>query len=375
MRVLLKNVDLYTPKHVGLIDLLIENGQIIKIDKNIMDSCETIDYKGKIVCPMLVDGHEHLKDTQNYNPNDILTSGVGSVVGCLADEQSEECCKRLIEVTKELRDKYNVDAYCLAGSKNCLYDTKEYILKNACVVGIKTALFSNGRPKPNLSYDKLKQDALSTYIAGIKAGKKVQVHIHLDHPFPRGESADISEINSGKIDNLHWIDKIVEETGVPYSLFKLTHAQKYYDRILEYANKGCFIDYTAFEGNYDCGFDCLIGAIKSKKVDLSKISISSDLGILTMERGLKGKETPITILNTIQKLVLEKGLNFEDVLRMVTINALKPITNKEELIFEGALARLVVLSKDIQIEEIIFNGKFINIKQETNQECSWLERK
>lgn len=220
-------------------------------------------------------------------------------------------------------------------------------------MGIKTALFSDGRPKPNLSYQKLKNDALSTYNAGIKAGKQVQVHIHLDHPFPKGGSADIKEINTGNLDNLNWIDKIVEETGLPYSLFKLTHAQKYYDRILEYANKGCYIDYTAFNGDYDNRFDCLVNAVKNKKVDLSRISISSDLGMLSMEKGLKDKETPLTILNTVQKLVLEKGLRFEDVLKMITINALAPIERKEELIGVGANAKLLILNQSLEIIKII----------------------
>ncbi len=67
----------------------------------------------------------------------------------------------------------------------------------------------------------------------------------LNNPYKSGENLSIEEIETGKYDSLDWIDKIVEETGVTYSLFKLTHAQKYYSRILEYANKGCYIYYTA----------------------------------------------------------------------------------------------------------------------------------
>ena len=357
MRLLLKNADLYTPQHIGVNDILIEDDKILNFSKNIIDTCEVIDCKGKIVCPMFVDGHEHLKDIQYYNPEDILNAGVATVIGCLANEQCKEDVENLIAITKRLKKDYGINAYCLAGSKNFTHDTSRYILENDCVVGIKTALYSNQRPKSNLSYEKLKQDAISTYNAGLKVGKLVQVHIHLDHPFPKGGSANITEINSGELDNLGWIDKIVEETGVPYSLFKLTHAQKFYDRILEYANKGCYIDYTAFEGDYDSRYDCLVVAIKNKKVDLSRISISSDLGILSMEKGLRDKETPITILNTVQKLVLEQGLTFEDVLKMVTNNALNPIISVNELISIKQSCKIMVLNKSLNLEKVIYNRK------------------
>ena len=178
------------------------------------------------------------------------------------------------------------------------------------------------------------------------------MHIHLDHPFPRGGKASIEEINSGKLDNLAWIDKIVEETGIPYSIFKLTHAQKFYDRILEYANKGCYIDYTAFDNTYDIRFDSLVKAIKEKRVDLSKISISSDLGILSMEKGHSENETPITILNTVRKLVLEKGLKLEDVLKMVTTNALRSIVDKDELIVEHGFYNIMLLNENLEIEQL-----------------------
>lgn len=354
--ILLKNCDLYTPKHIGITDVLIDNGIIVKIEKDIKENCETIDCFGKIVCPMFVDGHEHIKDTNYYVPEGIISCGVGTVVGCLANEQKVEDVENLIHITKQLSKNYGINAYCLSGSKNFIYDNSKYILENDCVIGIKTALFSRQRPKPNLSYEKLKEDTLNTYNAGIKASKKVQVHIHLDHPFPRGGKADIEEINSGKLDNLNWIDKIVEETGVPYSLFKLTHAQKFYNRILEYANKGCYIDYTAFDGEYDKRFDCLVDAIKNNSVDLSKVSISSDLGVLSMEKELKDKETPITILNTAQKLVLEKQLSFEIVLKMVTVNALNPIIKNKELLSKNSPSNFLLLNKNLEIEKLFYDS-------------------
>ena len=265
MKTLLINADLYTPKHHGLTNIMIEDGIISFVGTAKQFSDEVIDCKGNKVCPMLVDGHEHLLGNY-WDEESIISSGVGTIVSCLANEPNSTCVDKLIEITQGLK-RFQIEAYCLAGSKNFVEDTSKYIIENESVVGIKTALFQPQRPKPNLSYEKLKQDALSTYLAGLNSNKTTQVHIHLDHPFARGEQLTIEDIETGQFDNLDWIDRIVEETGVPYSLFKLTHAQKYYNRILEYANKGCFIDYTAFHKDYDRRFNCLIEAIKNNSVD------------------------------------------------------------------------------------------------------------
>ena len=357
MMLLLKNADIYTPKHFGKGDILIKNDKIEKIAQNITVKCEILDCKNKIISPMFVDGHEHLLGNY-WDENGIINSGVGTIVACLANESNPKCVEKLIEITNRLRKENEIVCYTLAGSKNYTEKIDNFILNYKNVVGIKTALFQRQRPKPNLSYEKLKQDAVETFKAGLKTGKSVQVHIHLDHPFAKVDKVSIDDINSGNLDNLNWIDKIVEETGVPYSLFKLTHAQKYYNRILEYANKGCYIDYTAFESEYDNRFDCLVEAIKNKSVDTSRISISSDLGIMAMERG-GSYETPITLMNTIQKLVLEKGLKLEYVLPFITTNALAPIKNVENFINENMQAKLLIFNKDLEIESIILNEKVL----------------
>ena len=52
MKLLLKNANLYNPSKIGIVDILIVDGKIIKIEKNIQCDCETIDCVGKIVAPM-----------------------------------------------------------------------------------------------------------------------------------------------------------------------------------------------------------------------------------------------------------------------------------------------------------------------------------
>ena len=158
------------------------------------------------------------------------------------------------------------------------------------------------------------------------------------------------------------LDKIVEETGVPYSIFKLTHAQKYGEYILEYANKGCYLDYTAFHLSYDKRFNPLINAIKNNAIDTSKISISSDLSILTTERGWQGEETPYTILHTIKELI-KQGLTFEQVIPFVTTNAIAQVNKRIAEIKEGEVAKLLILNEYYEIEQIINENQIITVNK------------
>ena len=84
-----------------------------------------------------------------------------------------------------------------------------------------------------------------------------------------------------------------------------------------------------------------------------------------MEKG-GSYEKPITLLNTIQKLVLEKGLNLEEILPLITTNALAPIKKVGNLIEENVKAKLIVLDEELQIDKIIFNGKIIKNYKENN---------
>lgn len=357
--VLLKNVDLYTPKHVGLVDLLVENDQIVKIGKDIDVDCKKIDCSGKIIFPQYVDGHEHILMDDAFSINVIEESCVGTIVGVLDNEKEIDLTKEMINMTNFINSHSSVKAYCLAGSKKCNYNSTDFITENKNVVGIKTALYSDAMPNNYLSYEKLKSDAIRTYEAGKKTNKNVQVHIHLDNPgLVKEERLTFEGILSGKYDNLNWIDKIVEETGVPYSLFKLTHVHKFFDRIFEYANKGCYIDYTVINDEYDKRFGSLIKGILDNKVDKTKISMSTDLGVLNLEYGGNSFENPNRLHRRLKELVA-KGLKIETVLPFITTNALAPIEKKEEFIFEKSPCKFILLDEELNILKVVKNEKDI----------------
>ena len=342
--ILLKNADLYTPKHEGIQDIIINNGKIVYIGKYKENENfdEIIDCKGKIVCPEFIDGHEHIIYTEYYDPIDIINSGVGTVVGVLANESGQNFVEKNIKTAKRLR-KLGIDTYCLAGSKVYRENIEKTILEDKIVIGVKTALNSQTLIKPNNpTYEEMKELAITTYNLSKKLKRKLQLHIHIE--------TERGDLNTS---NLSWIDRIVEETDVPYSIFKLTHAQKYKDKILEYAIKGCYLDFTAFHEKYDQRYDYLVKAILDTSIDTSKISISSDLGVLNMEKGWRKKESPFTLLHTIKVLMKEKQLKFEDVLPLITTNPGILISKNAGKIKQKCRCKILIFDKEFNIEKVI----------------------
>ena len=64
MFTLLKNTDLYRPEHIGKSDILLGQGKILAIAPELnlegLNNVTTIDCRGKIVTPGLIDQHIHL---------------------------------------------------------------------------------------------------------------------------------------------------------------------------------------------------------------------------------------------------------------------------------------------------------------------------
>ena len=61
--VLIKNADVYAPKHLGRTDLLVVNDKIVAVGKELtvsLPGLETMDAEGRVLMPGVIDEHVHV---------------------------------------------------------------------------------------------------------------------------------------------------------------------------------------------------------------------------------------------------------------------------------------------------------------------------
>ena len=94
---LIKNAKVYAPEELGIQDVLIGGGKILKIAKDLPEvdayDVKVIDGTGKVMFPGLIDAHVHILGgggeggaktrTPEIMLTDITKAGVTTVVGCL----------------------------------------------------------------------------------------------------------------------------------------------------------------------------------------------------------------------------------------------------------------------------------------------------
>lgn len=78
---LLKNANLYHQQHFDMMDILIVDGIVKKIEKNIEVEVPTYDLKGKMVCHNFIDMHVHLREPGFEHKETIETGSLSALYG------------------------------------------------------------------------------------------------------------------------------------------------------------------------------------------------------------------------------------------------------------------------------------------------------
>jgi len=112
---LIKNADVYTPESIGIKDILVAGEKIVAIEDKIADSdlySQTIDLKGKILTPGLIDQHVHITGaggkhgfgsmTPEIMLSEFISCGTTTVVGLLGTDGSARSIKTLYAKAKSL---------------------------------------------------------------------------------------------------------------------------------------------------------------------------------------------------------------------------------------------------------------------------------
>lgn len=372
---IIKNAHIYAPEDMGVKDVLIAGGKIIKIaeDLPVEDAygIEVIDGTDKLLIPGMIDPHVHILGgggeggpktrTPEIMLSDIVTAGVTTVVGCLGTDGCTRTMTNLIAKAQGLEEE-GITTYIYTGSYQVPVRTltgsiMDDLILLEKVIGTGEIAVSDHRSSQPTQEDFSKIVA-NTRVGGILSGKAGVVNVHM------GDGKEM----------LSYLRHVLENTQIPASNMLPTHINRndyLFQDGLDYAkNCGGYIDLTT-SMNPDQPGGHGIKASKGLKmaldagVPVTHITFSSDgQGSLPVFNaagefvGL-GVGKVMSLYEEMRDAVLKEGVALEDALKPVTSNTADCLKLASKgRIFEKADADLVLLDKEtLEIDTVLAKGQ------------------
>jgi beta-aspartyl-dipeptidase (metallo-type) len=370
--------ELYCPDYQGQGDVLVVGGMIARIAKKIAApkdflDLQIIDATDRILTPGIIDQHCHLigaggaagpvSRTREIKIQQIIQAGVTTIVGCLGFDNITRDLKRLLVKAIAL-DQQGITTFIYTGSylmppATITGSVESDLALIDKVVGIKLGMAEVSSTHPD------EREVKGLIVAGnrgaLLSGKAGIVHIHLgDVP---GDWFKMAE-------------EILHETTIPFTRLIFTHANRssqVFDGALEFAKKGGFVDMTAvinpdllppnfLEESKAKGLRKPSKAIEemlNKGVPEGNLTLSSDSNASGMS---PDGQLRYGSINTLYKEFRDLAMSTNDIplaLKMVTLNPAKRlgIIRRKGSLGEGKDADILVLTKDLQIQEVYARGK------------------
>lgn len=284
MFTLVKNANVYAPQALGIKDILIAAGKILKIENKIdltsIFDINIIDAQGQILIPGFVDGHVHLiggggeggyhTRTPEVLLSHLTRAGITTVVGLLGTDSTTRHSDSLYAKAKALTTE-GVSAYMFTGGYKVPTETISQSIQRDIVfidrvIGLKTALSDHRSSQPTI--EELSRMASEARVAGLISGKCGRIVVHLGNS-PKGFGP---------------LFDVVEQSDIPLTQFIPTHVNRtelLVEQGIAWLKKGGFVDLTAGI-NPDKGAKNGVKAshfltrCKIQNMDTSRVCISSD---------------------------------------------------------------------------------------------------
>lgn len=366
--ILIKNIEVYTPKSIGIKDVLITNGKITMIEDKIEkfdERIQIIDGTDKKLIPGLIDSHVHITGgggegsfktrVPEITLSKLIEGGITTVVGLLGTDSTTRSVENLVSKAKALKEE-GISVYVHTGSYGypsiTLTDSvKRDIVFIEEIIGVKIAV--SDHRSPSISQNELARLASDARVAGMLSGKAGIVVVHM---------------GSGK-KGLNLINEVLEETEIPIRTLRPTHVNRKEELLIEafdYAKRGGIIDMTC--GIYkDLSPGNVIVRAKTEGVPLENITISSD-GYGSWSRYDEygnmleiGVSSVSSLYNELKAMVLELNFDLENSLGFFTTNVSKALNlyPKKGTISQGADADLLIIDENMNMISVVANGKLM----------------
>ncbi len=372
MMKLLRNLEVYAPKRLGLCHVLVAGGTVVWIGSDDPDIPPSLgvrerDFGGRRAIPGLVDPHVHVTGgggeagprtrVPPVGMSRFTSGGVTTVVGVLGTDDTTRHPSDLLAATRGLLAE-GLTAYCLTGGYHLPPATVTGTVRGDIVhidriLGVgEVALSDHRSSQPTL--DELLRVAADAHVGGLLSGKAGVLHLHLGDG-PRG---------------LSLVREALDKSELPARVFNPTHVNRrsaLFEEALELVQRGCTIDLTAFAVAAAADASSApqgLSHYPERGLPPDRVTISSDGGgsLPRFDDGgrMTGMEVgePKALADALRE-VLQMGHALETILPAFTTNAatLLRLPTKGSLQI-GADADLVVLDAEGAITDVMAGGQW-----------------
>lgn len=363
---LLKNADTYSPRHIGMTDILIANDRIVEIRPGIdysIAGMTVLDLQGEKVIPGLIDQHVHsiggggedgyASRVPALKFSDCVRAGVTTMVGLLGTDCRTRSLADLLAMTNGLTAT-GITSYCLTGayeypSPTLTGSVGDDIVYIAEILGVKLAISDHRCSNP--TKEELIRLASEVRIAALLSKKPGVVHLHVGAA-PEG---------------IRKVLEIVRETPLPAKHFRPTHMGGHIDQALEFAALGGYVDLTADEETPAKMKGLLDMGCPSQLLTMSSDSNGSfprwneRKEIIGMTYGKQS-----SLFASVRALVEKQGLALEHALAFITENVARALAlyPRKGTLQEGSDADMAVLGRGLSIESVMAKGRWLSYEGE-----------
>ncbi|NLY21491.1 MAG: beta-aspartyl-peptidase [Tissierellia bacterium] len=363
--IIIKSSSVYSPKNLGIKDILIAGGEILKIDDNIsnIDEFEIYDAKDKIVIPGFIDQHVHITGgggeggfttrVPESNLSDYIKGGITTAIGLMGTDSVTRSMENLVAKAKSLNEE-GITVYALTGAYEYPSPTITDSIKKDLVfideiIGAKIS--ANDHRDSAITAEELARLGAEVRVAGMISGKSGHVVVHMGNG-----QFDMKQINDA-----------IDISNLPITILRPTHINRKRSlclEALEYAKRGGFIDISADIPSEISNGEIIEMAIENG-VDLKQITMSSDgFGSWSKydEHGnlLKIGYTEIDKMYLELINLISSGFALEQVLPLFTSNVADQLKlSRKGCIEENRDADLLILDSNLNLESVIAKGKWL----------------
>jgi len=373
MILLIKGGEVFSPEPLGIKDILILNGKIgsiadpDKIQINGLD-IELIDAADKIIIPGFIDSHVHIlggggeggQSTRapEIRVEDIVSSGVTTLIGCLGTDGSTRHMESLLAKAKGLEIE-GITTYVFTGSyqipvKTFTKSVRDDLIFIDKVIGAGEIALSDHRSSQP-TFEEFARLAAECRVGGMLGGKAGILHCH---------------IGAGQR-KLEMLFRLITETEIPPTQVIPTHTNRSKELLKEgisFILQGGYIDLTANidpeDESHGPSIASSIQQCLESQAPLSHITVSSDsngsLPVFDDQGNFKGLTiaTQKSLMENFRYLIRHNILPLEQAVKLFSSNPAHFYQfHKKGEIKKYKDADLLLLDKDLNLNGSIINGK------------------